>query len=155
MRRGVISLAIGIAFLVAIFGTVRLVGQLFGESAVGMLSREGLIIVGWVAMWRPLEIFLYDWWPILAEKRIRERLSRIEVRVVAGRRETKMVLHGFWPRVGMAGCGRVSVRILVRQVFLPALIRFGQAGMPAPQDPDRKFAGSSRSMIGSNLKVLH
>ena len=84
MRRGVISLAIGIAFLVAIFGLVRLLAHLLGESAVGILSREGLIIVGWVAMWRPLEIFLYDWWPIVGEKRIRERLSRIEVRVAYG-----------------------------------------------------------------------
>jgi hypothetical protein len=84
MHRGAISLAIGVAFLVAIFGIVRLVGQLLGESAVALLSREGLIIVGWVAMWRPLEIFLYDWWPILGDKRIRERLSRIEVRVIAG-----------------------------------------------------------------------
>jgi hypothetical protein len=84
MRRGVISLAIGIAFLVAIFGIVHLIRQFLGEGAVALLSREGLIIVGWVAMWRPLEIFLYDWWPILGEKRIRERLSRIEVKVVRG-----------------------------------------------------------------------
>jgi hypothetical protein len=76
------SLAIGIAFLAAIFGLVQLVGQILGEGAVALLSREGLIIVGWVAMWRPLEIFLYDWWPILGDKRIRERLSRMEVRVV-------------------------------------------------------------------------
>ena len=84
MRRGVISLVIGIAFLITIFGLVRLLAQFLGESAVGMLSREGLIIVGWVAMWRPLEIFLYDWWPIVGEKRLREQLSRIEVRVVSG-----------------------------------------------------------------------
>jgi len=84
MRRGVISLAIGIAFLIVIFGIVELVGKLLGEGAVALLSREGLIIVGWVAMWRPLEIFLYDWWPILGERRIRERLSRIEVKVIRG-----------------------------------------------------------------------
>jgi hypothetical protein len=40
------------------------------------------VIGGWVAMWRPLEIFLYDWWPILGEKRIRDRLSRVDVRIV-------------------------------------------------------------------------
>ena len=27
------------------------------------LIKESLIISGWVALWRPLEIFLYDWWP--------------------------------------------------------------------------------------------
>jgi hypothetical protein len=46
------------------------------------LLRERLVIGGWVAMWRPLEIFLYDWWPILGEQRTYDRLSRIEVRVV-------------------------------------------------------------------------
>jgi hypothetical protein len=35
-------------------------------------------------MWRPLEIFLYDWWPILGEKRLHERLARAEVRIAAG-----------------------------------------------------------------------
>jgi hypothetical protein len=33
-------------------------------------------------MWKPLEIFLYDWWPLLGERRIHDRLSRIKVRIV-------------------------------------------------------------------------
>jgi hypothetical protein len=33
-------------------------------------------------MWRPLEIFLYDWWPILGQQRLYDRLSRIAVRIV-------------------------------------------------------------------------
>jgi hypothetical protein len=81
-RRGFISLGIGVAFLVAVFAVARLIGHLAGEGAVAILSREGLVIVGWVAMWRPLEIFLYDWWPVLTEARIHDRLSRVEVRVV-------------------------------------------------------------------------
>jgi hypothetical protein len=81
-HRGFISLGIGVAFLVAVFAVARLIGHLAGEGAMAVLSREGLIIVGWVAMWRPLEIFLYDWWPILTEQRIYDRLSRIDVRVV-------------------------------------------------------------------------
>jgi hypothetical protein len=36
-------------------------------------------IGGWVAMWRPLEVFLYDWWPIRAEGRLLQRLSTIPV----------------------------------------------------------------------------
>jgi hypothetical protein len=83
-RRGFISLGIGVAFLVVVFAAARLIGRLMGETAVAILSREGLVIVGWVAMWRPLEIFLYDWWPLLGEQRARDRLSRIEVRVVLG-----------------------------------------------------------------------
>jgi hypothetical protein len=33
-------------------------------------------------MWHPLEIFLYDWWPIRAKRRLYERLSRMPVRIV-------------------------------------------------------------------------
>jgi hypothetical protein len=55
---------------------------MMGASGLGILFRESLLIVGWVAMWRPLEIFLYDWWPIAGERRLHDRLSRITVRVV-------------------------------------------------------------------------
>ena len=43
--------------------------------------RESLSIGGWVAMWRPMEIFLYDWWPIRAEARLYGRLSAMPVRI--------------------------------------------------------------------------
>jgi len=53
----------------------------FGNQPVGALIRETLVIGGWVAMWRPLEIFLYDWWPIRAERKLYDRLSVMPVRV--------------------------------------------------------------------------
>lgn len=46
------------------------------------LGRTSLLIGGWVAMWRPLEVFLYDWWPIRAEARLFDRLSAMTVRIV-------------------------------------------------------------------------
>jgi len=33
-------------------------------------------------MWRPMELFLYDWWPIRAEARLADRLTAMPVRVV-------------------------------------------------------------------------
>jgi hypothetical protein len=32
-------------------------------------------------MWRPLEIFLYDWWPVRGDARLFDRLSAMTVRV--------------------------------------------------------------------------
>jgi hypothetical protein len=32
-------------------------------------------------MWRPLELLLYDWWPLLRRKRTFENLSRMRVEV--------------------------------------------------------------------------
>lgn len=53
-----------------------------GGARFGGVFRESLLIGGWVAMWRPLEVFLYDWWPIRAEARRFDRLSEMAVRVV-------------------------------------------------------------------------
>ena len=32
-------------------------------------------------MWRPLEVFLYDWWPIRNEARLSDRLAAMPVRI--------------------------------------------------------------------------
>jgi hypothetical protein len=40
------------------------------------------VIGGWVALWRPAEIFLYEWWPIRAEAKLLDRLSEMSVRVL-------------------------------------------------------------------------
>jgi hypothetical protein len=82
IRRGLVSLGIGIAFLAAVFGVSTAVSRLMGESPLAPLFEQGLLIVGWVAMWRPLEIFLYDWWPLVGDRRMHDRLSVIEVRLV-------------------------------------------------------------------------
>ena len=39
--------------------------------------RSGLEI----SMWRPLEVFLYDWWPIRDEARLSDRLASMPVRI--------------------------------------------------------------------------
>ena len=81
MRRGRLSLGVGSLFLVLCL----LLGEFLAKSNPGAVSdilREGLTIAGWVAMWRPLEIYLYDWWPLFEERRRLDRLSRIRVRIV-------------------------------------------------------------------------
>lgn len=79
LKQGRTSLIIGLGFLVACIGISQLVRQLPGTLAI--ILREGLIIAGWVAMWRPIEIFLYEWWPLLGKKRLYEKLSRMRVEV--------------------------------------------------------------------------
>ncbi|HXZ86596.1 MAG TPA: hypothetical protein VEI82_14025 [Myxococcota bacterium] len=82
MSRGRRSLAIGVAFLAACL----LLGNAVGRVAVDHseligIVKESLVIGGWVAMWRPIEIFLYDWWALRREQRDYERLSRAQVRI--------------------------------------------------------------------------
>ena len=80
-RRGRLSLAIGLAFLGGSIALGDVLAEYFSESTVAELIRESLLIGGWVAMWRPLEVFLYDWWPIRAEARLFDRLSAMPVRM--------------------------------------------------------------------------
>ena len=61
---GRISLVIGLLFLVTCLLTSQLLPRWEANTLAGVL-RESLTIGGWVAMWRPMEIFLYEWWPLL------------------------------------------------------------------------------------------
>jgi hypothetical protein len=82
LRRGWISLGIGLAFLGICLIGGRIALQLMGETHVSRVLQESFLIGGWVAMWRLLEIFLYDWWRILSQCWIYDWLSRIQVRIV-------------------------------------------------------------------------
>jgi hypothetical protein len=79
--RGRWSLAVGLVFLALCLGAADLATQL-GTSPLLVIFRESLIIGGWVGMWRPLEIFLYDWWPLRHERNVCLRLSEATVEVV-------------------------------------------------------------------------
>ncbi len=78
---GRVSLVIGVAFLAGCLLLADLVGRA-GQGAFVNIVQSSLIIGGWVAMWRPIEILLYDWWPLLREERIFKRLSNAEVELV-------------------------------------------------------------------------
>lgn len=82
-RMGRVSLAIGLAVLAACILIGRSAGGLLGAGYIRRFFDEGLIILGWVANWRPVEIFLYDWWPIVRRRRLYRRLAAASVRVVA------------------------------------------------------------------------
>ena len=73
------SLLIGIVFLALVFFLGQAIETAFGSGRLTDFLTESLLIGGWVVMWRPLEIFLYDWWPVRAEARLFERLGRMPV----------------------------------------------------------------------------
>lgn len=78
LRRGVISLLIGLFVL----ASALTASNLLGEGTVASTLRESLDIGGWVALWRPMEMFLYDWWPIVGDRLRYKRLSHMPVQFV-------------------------------------------------------------------------
>jgi len=81
LRRGRAGLAIGLLFLAGTMLAQRAVAAFLPHSTATDTVREWILICGWVAMWRPFEIFLYDWWPIARDIRIFDRLSEMEIEI--------------------------------------------------------------------------
>ena len=80
MRDGRLSLGIGLLFLSVCLATAQLL-HAPGNATVRDITQEGLTIAGWVAMWRPLEIYLYDWWPLRRRWKIFEKMGRMKVEI--------------------------------------------------------------------------
>jgi hypothetical protein len=77
---GALSFAIGLAFLMVCLATRRwlTLHPLIVDQAI---LGEGLLILGWVALWRPTEALLYDWWPLVRRRILLLRLAAIPVEV--------------------------------------------------------------------------
>ncbi|MFS8037644.1 hypothetical protein ACI7BZ_11905 [Xanthobacter sp. AM11] len=84
-RIGRLSLVIGCGVLALCLALARVVGEMAGRENIAGFAAEGLLILGWVALWRPMEIFLYDWWPIARQRRLFRRLAAADVAVRATR----------------------------------------------------------------------
>jgi len=102
-RVGRTSLAIG---LVALAGAIALgdfLATLMRGGRIGEILRESLTIGGWVSMWRPLEVFLYDWWPIRNEARLSDRLAAMPVRIRYANATGPDTWRADWPAVSPRG----------------------------------------------------
>lgn len=75
------SLIIGMVFVFVVIAAARLVIENAGEHTLLSALLEGLTIVAWVALWRPTEMFLYDWWPIRGRIRLYRRIATLPVMI--------------------------------------------------------------------------
>ncbi len=83
VRLGEITLGIALLALIG-FLTLAELTKFLPDGTVRQILREGLVIIGWVAMWRPLELLLYDWWPLVRQRRLCERVVEAEITVEEG-----------------------------------------------------------------------
>lgn len=84
LRLGRISLLIAIVFLAFVLIVSDWAAAVIPRERTATLIEDSLVIGAWVALWRPLEIFLYDWWPIRDEARLFDRLGAMAIEVVPG-----------------------------------------------------------------------
>ena len=87
LRMGQRFLAAGILMLAVCNLTAHILVTITNSSAFAQVAADGLIIFGWVANWRPAEIFLYDFWEIRRTHRLYRRLAGAEIVLMARREE--------------------------------------------------------------------
>ena len=95
LLEGRTSLVIGIAFLALCLLAAEVLSA-FATGTFLKILRESLTIGGWVAMWRPMQIFLYEWWPLVRRRRIYRSLSRAQVHVSQGKAESDFTPLRAW-----------------------------------------------------------
>ncbi len=85
LLEGRTSLLIGLGFLALCLIGADLLSASAADSTFLRIVKESLTIGCWVAMWRPMQIFLYDWWPLVRRRSIYLNLSRAIVHVAPPR----------------------------------------------------------------------
>lgn len=82
-RNGRRYLSIGLPVLIGCLAASQLVRAALGTGPLARALEESLIILGWVANWKPIETFLYDWWPVRRRRDLYRRLgdAAVEIRV--------------------------------------------------------------------------
>ena len=81
-RYGRSTFLIGITFL-----TIALIGRQLVSSLenhlLAQIFADALLIIGWVAMWEPITVLLYELWPIIQLKKTYEKITSMEIDILS------------------------------------------------------------------------
>jgi hypothetical protein len=78
LRIGLASLGIGLVAVAILIAIARVIADLSNGGLVTTIA-ESIIIIAWVILWRPVEILLFDWWPLREDIALFERLAAIDI----------------------------------------------------------------------------
>ncbi len=83
-RRGYTELALGLVFLAAcLLLSSAAVAVPAGPEWLGFVVAEGLVIVGWIVLWHPVDMLLFERWPLRREIRLLEAIAAADLRVTS------------------------------------------------------------------------
>lgn len=75
------ALWIGLSFLISCILAQQVITSLEKSGVFWSILEEGFLISGWVAMWHPINLFLYEWWPIRHKQRLYAKLAHIPIEI--------------------------------------------------------------------------
>ena len=73
------KLFVGLSFLALATVVSLTLAHYFNDNTAAQLIASALEITGWVAMWEPISIFLFQLWPLVKQRKIYERISQMEI----------------------------------------------------------------------------
>ncbi len=78
--QGLKALQNGLLFL----GVCLLLSTLFENAEIFQewlrrFAGEGFLIAGWVSLWHPIEILLYEWWPLSRQVNIYQSIMNVDI----------------------------------------------------------------------------
>jgi hypothetical protein len=79
-----VALSMSVVFLLVANALGQGIRAAFSGKFAGAVAT-GLEIFGWVAMWKPAELLLYDWIPVRRRRNLLARLASMEIECVPGK----------------------------------------------------------------------
>jgi hypothetical protein len=78
---GRIALIIGLVFLSStLIANLAIASQ--PDNVINQVIRSSLLIIGWVAMWQPVNTFLYEWWPVRRKMKIYQKIRAMDISII-------------------------------------------------------------------------
>lgn len=83
VKRAQLFLLIGLCVLVICISIAQSLKIPNPPGPIGIL-REGIVIFGWVSIWKPIELILFDWYPLYEKLRFYKKLRDTEIDIRFG-----------------------------------------------------------------------
>jgi hypothetical protein len=80
-KTGRLSLIVALIVLSICVVIAWLIGLGFKEGPLAHILQESFLIFGWVAIWKPSDIFLYSWPPLARRRKLLRRLAEANIKV--------------------------------------------------------------------------
>lgn len=70
---------IGLVTLIVCLSVAQLIDSINVFPRVTNIASVSLMIIGWVAMWHPIDALLYGWWPIHEQRKYFDKIALLKV----------------------------------------------------------------------------
>ena len=79
LKKGLKTLLVAGIMFISLIAISTSLTIFYPESVLAHVVAEGLFVLSWVSLWRPIEVLLYEWLPLFEERKRHERILKMNV----------------------------------------------------------------------------